>query len=163
MRFLTDTAIPPAEPGLPEAAVNVDTAGFRHFCKSMAKVQEILCWAVVEHLLSQVDDSAKQPLGRDVSALCAEVRDLAGALALCSETKGAIAEGHLDCQRVAAVVQLMAFLPHTKIAAALHTTHLSTGKLPAAPFASFAAFLLNVCDAVEAGEKCPPEGLLKGS
>jgi hypothetical protein len=148
MHFLTDTEKLPAEV-TPEAARKVDTAGFRHFCKSMAKVQEILCWAVVEHLLSQVDDGTKLPLGSDAANLCAEVRKLARALALCTDTRMAIDEGHLDCRRVAGIVQLLAYLPHTKIAAALHTTHLCAGKLPAAPFASFAAFLLNLSDAVE--------------
>ena len=154
MRFLTDTVNPPAAPeAADDSLAKVDTSGFRHFCKSMAKVQEILCWAVVENLLAKVDDAARQPLTDDLAVLRATVRELAQHLMLCSGTKGAMEEGYLDCQRVAAVVQLLGFLPHSKIAAALHTTHLNSANASSSPFASFAAFLLNLCDAVEVGEE----------
>ena len=126
-----------------------EAAGFRTFCKSLARVQEILCWAAVENVLTKIESAPRLPLSEDVWALSGKVREFAGNLMLCVESHGAISKGYLDCEKVAAFIQLLGMIPHGAVTKALRSAHLVTDKSRPAPFYSFGAFLLSVCDLAE--------------
>jgi hypothetical protein len=136
-----------------------EAAGFRTFCKSLARVQEILCWAAVENVLTKIESAPKVPPSTDVRALSGKVREFAGNLMQCAESHEAISKGYLDCEKVAAFVQLLGLLPQDIVTKSLRGAHLMTEKSRPAPFYSFGSFVLSICDLAENSDELRGSGV----